>query len=812
MKPYVAVILDSFHAAMSSRILWIALIAIWLCLAAICPLGVRDEYKTSFINRDFYDGTRMKALLAQGLKDPTMADKPLGRMAAALPDRLTGQLESVADGEDLKIEMRLFTDALNEMLDDESWYDAEVWSDTVRQRELRELDETPSDELDDTLRRRRARLRIEVAMPGVFRSLSSRTIMLTYAGLDFPTEVQVDKTQFAILINQFVMPFLISSLLGAVLVFLGILVTASIVPDMLQPGSLHLLLSKPISRSLLLISKFVGGCAFVVLCVSQLVVGLWLIAGFRLDVWNVRILWCIPTSVFLFAVYYSVSVFAGLRWRSSILSIGVTCLFAALCFVVGFVGGLFDGLVTGREKIRSIAVQGDLYVGATNGGKVVGFDAESNRWIEVIDGNGFDRIIGPVEVGDSTFAVAKVLRGRRNTFGSGAVDIEIVRPAIPGGKVTDDQSPKLTSQESSSVEINQQDSWSLSTSVRLPTATSRLYRLTDDEVMAVNGSGLFIAQTATISAAVGEVSVDEQTKASKSGWLASLMNLQGGATDEFTSILPPGVTLVPPVRIALQQSGDRLVLGTYGNVFSLRRDDNPAITRWAIDSQKTLEGESAKSMVLGVSGKYVLVAREDDPLQLLSLETLEPAGTLDVGVEVVSIESLGVRTEELFVVQLADGNLMTVGVASSADSDDFAADSSAKQQVVSAMLPYSEVESIAVPCDSGELCIVHHVDRVDILDANTFDLKREIRPSLSTWRMVDRYVVTPLRTIVPKTGELSGAVSALVGGKTSFVATEEEGGGGDVVRNKLAEPIISCSVFIIVMLCVSCVYLSRRDF
>ena len=221
MKPYLAVILDSFHAAMSSRILWIAMIAIWLCLAAISPLGVRDEYKTSFINRDFYDGTRMKALLAQGLKDPEMADQPLGRMAAVLPDRLTGQLESVADGEDQKIEMRLFIDALNEMLDDESWYDADAWSETVRQRELRELDETPDDQLDDDLRRRRARLRIESVMPGVFRTLSARTIMLTYAGIDFHTEIQVDKTQFAMLVNQFVMPFLISSLLGAVLVFLG---------------------------------------------------------------------------------------------------------------------------------------------------------------------------------------------------------------------------------------------------------------------------------------------------------------------------------------------------------------------------------------------------------------------------------------------------------------------------------------------------------------------------------------------------------------------------------------------------------------
>ena len=37
-RPYAAVLLDSFHAALSSRILWCAFAAIWVLLAALSPI------------------------------------------------------------------------------------------------------------------------------------------------------------------------------------------------------------------------------------------------------------------------------------------------------------------------------------------------------------------------------------------------------------------------------------------------------------------------------------------------------------------------------------------------------------------------------------------------------------------------------------------------------------------------------------------------------------------------------------------------------------------------------------------------------
>ena len=352
MGPYLAIIRDSFHSALSSRILWVAFAAIWLLLAGIAPIGYREDFTTTFLGRDFDNGTRLKGMLAEGLINPDKKETPLGRIAAALPEDLKRLLERVGKGDEVRIRYSALADGLNELLDEESWYDQDAWDNTLRLRELRDLNELTDQELSESLRRRRARLRIESALPGVFQGRSARSIVMTYAGIDFRADFQIDKPQFVNLINQIVIPLITGLLLGFMVVFLGILVTASIVPEMLQPGSLHLLLSKPISRSMLLLSKYVGGCAFVLLCVSQLVIGLYLIAGLRLDLWNVRILWCIPVSVFSFAVYYCVSVVAGLKWRSAILSIGITCMFGAFIFIIGWIGSMADQFVTRPDSIR----------------------------------------------------------------------------------------------------------------------------------------------------------------------------------------------------------------------------------------------------------------------------------------------------------------------------------------------------------------------------------------------------------------------------------------------------------------------------
>ncbi len=476
---------------------------------------------------------------------------------------------------------------------EESWYDAEAWRQTPRLRELRELDSQPTEALSESLRLRRARLRIEAALPGVFEARAARSVTLTYAGIDFPAVFAVGKTQFVELANQFVMPLLMNWLLGFVLIFLGILVTASVVPDMLQPGSLHLLLSKPISRSLLLISKFVGGCAFVFLCVCQLVIGLWLIAGLRLDIWNPRLLWCIPVAVFLFSVFFAVSTLAGLRWRSPILAIGVTCIFGAFLLIIGILGTYFDNWVILPDRIRGVAHADGTLIAATRGGGLVRFDRQTNRWQELFEGDSSRRdfIVPPVRLDNDHIVTARVRGGRFNPYGSGAIDLLL---------------------------LAKQDNWRPEPSLRLPIATRRLFWVAPDSLLTMNSGGLAMTDRARVLTAAGFAASDDagagnaattstadQDGNSLTTRLANLLRMQGMAPTEFVSILPPGIALVQPARVVVADDGGSLVLYTRGRIVRLEPTAASNKAVWKLAAERNLEGEPAQSAVLAGSGSLL---------------------------------------------------------------------------------------------------------------------------------------------------------------------------------------------------------------
>ncbi|EMI20286.1 putative membrane protein [Rhodopirellula maiorica SM1] len=794
--PYIAIIRDSFHAALSSRILWVAFIAIWLLLGALAPIGYREDFTTTFRDRDIDNGGRLKAMLAAGIADPNQANTPVGKIANALPDDVKRELRKVGQGEDVRFYFTTLADSLNSLLEDESWYDAEVWKSTARLRELRELDELGPDQIDETLRQRRARLRIEAAIPGVFESRSARSIMLTYLGMDFPARFAVDKTQFLILLNQIVVPTIINWLLGFILVFLGILVTASIIPDMLQPGSLHLLLSKPVSRWLLLLSKFVGGCAFVFLCVIQLIVGLYLIAGLRLDVWNARLLLCIPVSVFVFAVFYSVSTLAGLRFRSPILAIGITCMFGAYLVVVGMIGGFFDSFVTRPSSINRMAIAGDQVFATTRGEGLMRWDTKADQWNEIYESEalGRNRVLSPVAIDDSTIVTAVVRGGRFNPFGLGGFDLLV---------------------------LDEANQWRAHPSLRLPTATQQL-AATENKVFAINSSGIAITSKQQIREAVGEPNrsedADDDSAATESSsgtssgapqnsWLQKLASMMGAATTGFQDILPSDVLLSPPRSVGINAAGDTLVLFSGKQLSLLKPSPSPqtgepaAGEPWHVVTTQTLGEELPRFAFLAISGNAVLLATDDESLQVFDLDSLQPTATVPLPDRLSVVSAIAMGNETRFAVLTSDKRCRML--ISNADS---------KQWTLGDPLPQTDIESIAMDDRSATLMIAHDVDQVDLLDTETLKLRRNLRPRLSTWRQVDRFVIGPLRSITPQTSELGGTIAAIVSGESSFEINRDEFGPVELVRYKILEPVLSCTLFIAVLLTTSCVYFSRRDF
>ena len=117
-------------------------------------------------------------------------------------------------------------------------------------------------------------------------------------------------------------------------ILLSLFATAPLINNMLERGRIDLLLSKPISRSKLLLSHILGVLLVVFLLALYLMGMIWLIMSFKSGIWNVQFLSAILMVVLMFAVMYSVVLLLGVTTQSTALSLIVTygLIFCSLIF------------------------------------------------------------------------------------------------------------------------------------------------------------------------------------------------------------------------------------------------------------------------------------------------------------------------------------------------------------------------------------------------------------------------------------------------------------------------------------------------
>ncbi len=108
---------------------------------------------------------------------------------------------------------------------------------------------------------------------------------------------------------------------------LAMISTASIIPDFVSSGSIELLLSKPISRLRLFLSKYLVGVAFVGLQVAIFCTAAFLIVGARGGGWVWPFFWAAPLAMLFFSYLFCISAIIGLLTRSSIAAVIVAGLF-----------------------------------------------------------------------------------------------------------------------------------------------------------------------------------------------------------------------------------------------------------------------------------------------------------------------------------------------------------------------------------------------------------------------------------------------------------------------------------------------------
>lgn len=132
---------------------------------------------------------------------------------------------------------------------------------------------------------------------------------------------------------------------------LALITTAGIVPDLVSSGSIDLLVSKPLSRARLFLTKFAGGLLFATLQVSIFTVASFFVLGLRGETWEPRVFLAIPLVIAFFSYLFAICALVGLVTRSTVASLLVTILLWA---VIGGLWGTNDML-----NIRRVVLTAD---------------------------------------------------------------------------------------------------------------------------------------------------------------------------------------------------------------------------------------------------------------------------------------------------------------------------------------------------------------------------------------------------------------------------------------------------------------------
>lgn len=351
MRPYLAIIKDSFREAMASRVLWVMLVLITAFLAASAPVGMTEQGQSTFGPSNIIGGDALgKKLFTQQAADRPSPGKHIWPMLR--PE--TRHKLSANPPQPLSVDS--WAEELNLLLARPDLYHKASWKDVTLNEEAQQLLQHDPEKLSKERLARRNRLLLDAAFHDELLPAGGQELYLSYAFL-WRSEEPLRATKETIL--HPLLTFLVDSIFGTVGVLTAILVTSTMIPRTFEAGSVDLLISKPVSRYLVYLSKFFGGCVFIFINASYLVVGLWLIVGLRLGEWNHGLLLCIPVLMFLFAVYYSVSALAGLFWNNAIIAVVITVVFWASCVLTSIVKRGMEGLFFETQAIVQILPVGD---------------------------------------------------------------------------------------------------------------------------------------------------------------------------------------------------------------------------------------------------------------------------------------------------------------------------------------------------------------------------------------------------------------------------------------------------------------------
>jgi ABC-type transport system involved in multi-copper enzyme maturation permease subunit len=778
MKKYLAIIQDSFREAFASRVMWLVLIGITFLLVLLAPFGFREVLTTRFRDNDLRrPDDFLVNLRTQG---PVERPSPTHRIWLQLTDKTRRQLAEVSipgkddgPGNPFMYVSLLGTIAkeVDAMLQRADFYDADSWKGVqIASEEARDLlkrrngvgkDVQPLSPLESA---RFNRLLLEAAFPEEIRISPPTSVQFTYAWMNAlspqPLRGSTVRESLSGLVAT-VMGFFV----GAIGVFVAILVTAPIIPQMFDAGSLHLLLSKPISRWKLFLAKYLGGCAFILIAATYLIAGLWLILGIRFGFWEPKLLWSIPIYLFVFAVYYSVSSLAGVIWRSAVVSIAVSIFFWLMCFVVGLAKTGYENVLLNKERFIRVFYAKETLFAVDEFGWGKEWDSAKREWRD-------------------QFVLAEQRQSRPFLSFAPAVPREF-RTIGPIYDPTTDRIyaaiPAFPPTKTHFAVATRSDNWEPSSPVTAPLGTMDLLGEPSGKVLVVSSLGL------------SRLTGDPLAKREPIKIGSWAIPLPGGGPFQMVNPDPP-VLMTQPADAAIHSQTGELALFSRSTLTILAPNKN----RFQKRVEHKLDGKERQAAVVCFAGSYLLVGREDGRVQIFDHDSLKL---------VKEWNPEGVNPPR-FVDASPDGKWFAIvfhtGRLWLLDAN--------KNELFRANVSGQGAISAANFTATGRLLVADRTDRVSEYSLEPLKLQQRFSPNSGLLLNGYRYILVPLYTIFPKPGELDKTFDYLISGKE----TEKTEGDADLTSAQRAidpwTPLWSSAVFTLIVLAAACAYIEWQEF
>ena len=779
MRAYLAILKDSYREAAASLVLWLALGGILLLLLALLPIGLLTAANTALRHQELVDPEKFVKALSDGQAD---TQTPEGHIWSLLNAKQKEQFVEFTKSEDESDERRgqsggggrhFVVNTVNELLKKPEFYNAVAFEKVEMDDELRAADE---ESLPVDVRSNRNLRRLEKAFARYISVSERSALSLTYAGFDITGPLPILPSQMKRVIDEY-LSIVLYLFFGIVGIFVSLLFTATLIPRTFEPGEISLLLSKPVYRAMLFLTKFLGGCAFTLICATLLVTGIWLLLGIRLEMWRPELLWCIPLYVFLFSIYFSVSALTGAIWRNAIVSLILVILVWLGVTLIGFAQGSLEFVVKNLRVSEISSNGGEVF--AVNGERTVHrWDEETGDWVP----------LAQPEIGEQvpTFLKRIVFSGHRFRISVSHDGQRILALQPTMGRFGVGPSTILSG--------NADEQFELQLEPQTPESMFGIFQTADGDIVLPGSRGIyrFVGQT------------DQERKAQTfiKSIFGGLLSSSSSSSRAFENLTEKGFPAIAAgSSVAFNPTDSSFVALNAGE---LRRINRTAEGKYV--AGETMDLQWKESAILAVGGPIGIIARADGKVIAVDATSFE-----------VIAESMLPEGQTPRVTECApDGSSAAVLTH---DGTVLVFDG-ANQKFLSWAPRESGYASAIAYNDKAQLMVVDHHRGVRIYNVATQSSSGHLRGSAGFLCHIYDYIVSPLYSVLPKPGEINNAVQWILNGEKSVEISGDPDQGGNARSNLEAErltfsvwnAVFSNVAFIVVMLGLGCLYIARSDF